>query len=580
MRRNKRFSIMLLILIMLVSTLLSGASSAGIGTEKVKVIIAFHEQPGPAEEALIRAFGGSVKFTYDIVPAIAATVPLAALEGLSRNPKVARIEADVEIHALGETLPWGVDQIDAELVHKAGNTGDGIKVAVIDSGVDRSHPDLFGQVAGGYDFVNDDTLPMDDNGHGTHVAGTIAAITGNEVGVIGVAPKVSIYALKVLDASGSGNFSNIIAALQWCIDNGIQITNNSYGSSTNPGLSVETAFISAETAGILNIAAAGNEGNRKGTGDSVGYPAAYDSVVAVAATDSNNVRAYFSSTGPKVEISAPGVSINSTIPNNSYATYSGTSMASPHVAGVAALVKFANPSWTPDQIRSKMITTADPLGDPNWYGAGLVDAEEAAGTLTQPPVNTKPIVTITSPGDGARFVESTSIAFNGTATDYEDGNLSSVLVWTSSINGMLGSGASLLKALSIGTHTITASVTDSGGLTASDSITVTVEPNEVTDKTITVDSLSGKAILVSKNAWKAEVVVSTSRAEAGTVITGQWSNGTIVSATTDNSGACTFTSSNFNPKAVSSVTFTITNVAKTGYTYIPPSDTSVTIFKP
>jgi hypothetical protein len=107
MRRNKRFSIILLILIMLVSTLLSGASSAGIGTEKVKVIIAFHEQPGPAEEALVRAFGGSVKFTYNIVPAIAATLPMVALEGLSRNPKVARIEADVEIHALGRQLPLG-----------------------------------------------------------------------------------------------------------------------------------------------------------------------------------------------------------------------------------------------------------------------------------------------------------------------------------------------------------------------------------------------------------------------------------------------------------------------------------------
>lgn len=384
MRRKKRFSILLLILIMLVSTLLSGASSTGIGTEKVKVIIAFHEQPGPAEEGLIRAFGGSVKFTYTIVPAIAATLPEAALEGLSRNPKVARIEEDVEIHALGETLPWGVDRIDAELVHKAGNTGDGIKVAVIDSGIDFNHPDLAANYAGGMNFINTTLTPMDDNGHGTHVAGTIAAVD-NDYGVIGVAPTVSIYALKVLDANGSGNFSSIIAALEWCQSNSIQITNNSYGSSANPGSSVEAAFISANEAGILNIAAAGNEGNRRGTGDSVGYPAAYDSVVAVAATDINDVRAYFSSTGPKVEISAPGVSIYSTLPNNSYATYSGTSMASPHVAGVAALVKYSNPTWTPDQIRSKMITTADPLGDPNWYGAGLVDAEEAVGTAAPPP---------------------------------------------------------------------------------------------------------------------------------------------------------------------------------------------------
>jgi len=159
------------------------------------------------------------------------------------------------------------------------------------------------------------------------------------------------------------------------------------------------------------------------------------------------------------------------------------------------------------------------------------------------------------------------------------GDIKGELVWTLSSGEVIGSGATFNKTLSIGTHTITASVTDSGELTGSDSITVTVESNEVTDKTITVESLNGKAIFVNKNAWKAEVVATTSPAEASTVITGQWSNGTIVSATTDSSGTCTFTSSNFNPKAVSSVTFTITNVAKSGYTYLP-SNTSVTINKP
>jgi subtilisin len=409
---------MLLILIMVVSTLLSGASSVGIGTEKVSVIIAFHEQPGRAEEALIRAFGGSVKFTYNIVPAIAATVPMVALEGLARNPKVVRIEADVEIYALEVTTqdtPWGVDRIDADVVQAAGNEGTGVKVAVIDSGVDGSHPDLIGQLAGGFDFVNNDSNPMDDNGHGTHVVGTIAAVD-NDLGVIGVAPGVDIYALKVLDASGSGNFSNIIAALDWCVKNGIQVTNNSYGSSVDPGISVQNAFINSYTAGVLHIASAGNSGKANGRGDNVGFPAQYDSVVAVAATDSNDARAYFSSTGPDVEIAAPGVAILSTVPGGGYESWNGTSMASPHVAGVAALVMASNSGLSNVDVRERLVSTAEDLGvagRDTWFGYGLVDAEKAAAKIVDPVPDDPTDPPVDPPADSGNI---TVDGFTGTST--------------------------------------------------------------------------------------------------------------------------------------------------------------------
>ncbi|GAI75932.1 unnamed protein product, partial [marine sediment metagenome] len=157
-------------------------------------------------------------------------------------------------------------------------------------------------------------------------------------GVVGVAPEARIYALKVLEG-GTGSYSDVIAAIQWAVDNGMQVTNNSYGSSGDPGELVKAAFDAAYyTYGVLHVAAAGNNGNPPGRGDNVIYPARWDSVIAVAATDESDNRARWSSTGLDVELSAPGVNINSILPGGDYVRMSGTSMASPHVAGTAALV--------------------------------------------------------------------------------------------------------------------------------------------------------------------------------------------------------------------------------------------------
>lgn len=360
-----------------------------------KVFVGFRERPGNPEEALVVTAGGRVKYRYTLVPAIAATVPESAIEGLLRSPKVSYVELDDLVYAIDAELDnsWGVKRIGAGSVHDGGNKGQGVKVAIIDSGIDYTHPDLSANYAGGYDFVNKDNDPFDDNGHGTHVAGTVAAVDNN-AGVVGAASEAWLYALKVLSAGGSGNYSDIVAALQWAVDNGIEITNNSYGSSTNPGTTVEQAFDNAYNAGLLHVAAAGNSGNSTGTGDNVIYPARYASVIAVAATDKTDKRASFSSTGTTVELAAPGVSINSTVPGGGYASWNGTSMASPHVAGTAALVVAGgvtdsnNNGRINDEVRQILTTTADDLGsagrDP-WYGFGLVNALAATGTVPPAP---------------------------------------------------------------------------------------------------------------------------------------------------------------------------------------------------
>ncbi|MGQ9633720.1 MAG: S8 family serine peptidase [Bryobacteraceae bacterium] len=382
-------------------TLVLIASSGGLlfaqqnasDDEKVPVIIGFRSTPGPGEEAAVRALGGKVKHRHALVPAISGKLSNKAIEVLKKNPAVTVIEPDLDVYALDEyDEVWGVRQIGAPTVHSDGNMGAGIKVCVIDSGIDKDHPDLSSNYKGGYDYVNGDDDPADDNGHGTHVAGTIAAVLDG-AGVVGVAPSAEIYAYKVLGANGSGKFSDVIAAVEACAAlPGTKITNNSYGSSSDPGTLVQQAFDNAYTAGVLHVASAGNSGRPNGSGDTVGYPAKYDSVIAVAATNSSNVRASWSSTGPAVELSAPGVSIYSTYPDNSYATLSGTSMASPHVAGAAALVygcltSDLNKDGTVNNqdVRLRMQQTAQDLGAAgrdSLYGFGLVRPDLACGTVS------------------------------------------------------------------------------------------------------------------------------------------------------------------------------------------------------
>jgi len=278
--------------------------------------------------------------------------------------------------ALRDYITYGLRLIYAQYAWRF-STGAGVRVAVVDTGIAPRHPDL--RVYGGASFVSG-TSWADDNGHGTHVAGTIAALR-NGRGVVGVAPHARLYAVKVLAANGSGTTSGVLNGLAWCYRYNMHVVNLSLGSAGTThdrnvySRAYEQAGRRLRRRGILPVAAAGNNGAR--SNPYVGNPARCPSYMAVASVDRARRRSSFSSYGPQVEIAAPGSDIPSTWPQTGYRTISGTSMATPHVAGVAALVKRRNPGWSGDRIRVHLWRTSRDLGSPgrDWlYGYGLVNA--------------------------------------------------------------------------------------------------------------------------------------------------------------------------------------------------------------
>lgn len=359
---------------------------------KIQVIIGFKNKPGPSDIDFITGLGGVINRTYTIINAIAAIVPENILDKIKRNPNVEYVEIDEKMYAhipigtcqeiqiLKQIVPWGIERIGSRLVNAMGNTGKGIRIGILDTGIDYTHPDLSKNYKGGYNFIDNNTDAKDHNGHGTHVAGIIAA-EDNDIGVVGVAPDAYIYSIRILDYAATGTASDITAGLEWCLNNNMQIVNMSLGACED-SISVKRVIDILYDNGILLIAAAGNSGNGMGTGDSIDNPARYNSVTAVGATDINDNRASFSSTGPKLEISAPGKDIYSLLPGNKYGSLSGTSMASPHIAGVAALVMSAYPGMSNIQTRIRLQITAQniskgPFEAKSWFGYGLVDAVKA-----------------------------------------------------------------------------------------------------------------------------------------------------------------------------------------------------------
>ncbi|MDF2534297.1 MAG: in Carlsberg [Bacillales bacterium] len=233
-----------------------------------------------------------------------------------------------------DNVEYGVRLIGAQKEWEK-TKGAGIKVAVLDTGIDYNHQDLKDRFKGGVNFTTSDINDyMDRQGHGTHCAGVIGASI-NYLGIVGVAPEVELYAVKVLSDSGQGTLEWIIQGLEWCIENGIHVVSMSLGA---PGFipSLYNAIKKAYDAGIVLVAAAGNEGAGQ---DTVGYPASFDEVISVAAVDSIEHKGSFSSTSVEVDVSAAGVDVVSTFPNGKYARLSGTSMACPHIAGAVALIQ-------------------------------------------------------------------------------------------------------------------------------------------------------------------------------------------------------------------------------------------------
>jgi hypothetical protein len=347
-----------------------------------------------------KAVASTIDHDYSLVfSGAAVTTPGTSVAALRRLPYVRRVVQDSRVHG---TVEPGIVAVGADRVWSDfGTRGAGVTVAIVDSGIDYLHPALGGgigpgfKVAGGYDFVNHDDDPSDDNGHGTHVAGIVAASSDD---LMGVAPDARIIAFKVLDRELEGFESDVVAAIERCADpdgnsdtsDRIQVVNMSLGGDGSPDDPQSRAVDAASDLGIVFSIAAGNGGSWQ----SISSPGTAAKAITVGAADATGALADFSSRGPvppdyalKPEVVAPGVAIRSTWPGGTTATLSGTSMASPHVAGIAALVRAIHPQWTSAEVKSAIVGTARPLGTSVMAaGAGFPGAERAAaaGTLLTP----------------------------------------------------------------------------------------------------------------------------------------------------------------------------------------------------
>ncbi len=602
----QRFAQILTLVVLIIATVLPfNMMAAGPGEPQGQQRVLIEFAPG-RKAAVQRAMGSDaiIHYEFDEINTMAVTLPEAALDGIRRNPNVVMVEEDAIRQPMGQTVPWGIDAVQARDVWDANRdgvvdagapTGAGITVCVIDSGLQIDHEDFAGvNVIGGYPS----NWNADSCGHGTHVAGTIAA-ANNNVGVVGVSPgEVSLYIIKVFDGDNCGwsYSSTLVDAANRCANAGANVINMSLGGGRK-SRTEENAFNNLNSNGILSIAAAGNDGST-----SHSYPASYSSVLSVGALDSNLVIADFSQKNNQVELSAPGVAVLSTVPwdattevvvdgvtyqanhienaaygaangglvdgglctstgnwngkvvlcergsisfydkvmnvqnsggaaavlyNNEpgnffgtlgtstsnipavtlsqadgqylvankinqnagvtaqnvkpasgYEAWNGTSMATPHVAGVAAVLWSFNPSLSNNDIRNAMNTTAldlGPEGRDNAYGYGLVQTYDAwvalGGGGSTPPVNNPPVASFSFACDEL------ACDFDASASYDSDGSIVSY-AWNFG-DGNTGSGEFASHAYAEdGTYNVTLTVTDNEGATDSDSKNVSVALND------------------------------------------------------------------------------------------------------
>jgi subtilisin family serine protease len=503
-----------------------GAASAveptASGTTTGRYIVRYEARPGKAARGEVKRLGGKVRETLGLINGLAVELTPGQLRRLRADPAVAAIEPDGKLVAFDHASntgdheyenAWGVEHIGSREVHLGGNTGQGIKLAIIDTGIDYIHddpddtpyvvdPEFLGNYAGGYDFFNGDADPYDDNGHGTHVAG-IAAAEHNGYLVTGVAPGVDLYALKVLSAAGEGEYSGLIAALEWAVDNDMDVVNMSLGGHEVSD-ALQAAIASAYDAGLTLVAASGNVVTFQEilNGCPVAYPAAYDQVIAVSFTNQQDRITGLSCTGPQMDFAAPGDGIYSPVPVGpagscmfctpyGYSAQSGTSMASPHVAGLAALVLHAGiadgngDGLVADDLKAHLCANTSPgnmaLTDPKYarsFGCGVVDADKALVDNPPPPPGGGPVATddaLTVPEDGSGAVVVL-------ANDSDpDGETLSILSTTDPAHG----SASVQPDDTIlytpdpdhaGTDTFDYTIENESGRRATGSVTVTITP--------------------------------------------------------------------------------------------------------
>ncbi len=375
----------------------SPQSTDTISSEHPRKIVVFKERfDKEADQDALLNNSGAIKIKrLALINSMAVYLPSQAEEALKKREEILRIDEDLVLYATekksGEKpkssqppqeLTWGIERIRADWAWPI-TEGSTIKVAILDTGIDLDHPDLQDNIKGNVNIIRPKKNGDDDNGHGTHVAGIVAAVD-NEIGVIGTGPKISLYAVKVLDKKGIGYLSDLIDAIDWCLANNVQVINMSFGSPAD-NQSFHEAIIKAHQAGITQITSAGNNGEN---GGAIDFPAKYPETIAVSAIDQYGNFASFSSYGPEIDLTAPGEDIKSCYIHGSYEIMSGTSMSAPHVTGIAALILTSIPpfrydldgdgSWDPEEIRVKLKDSAENLLLPPFQqGAGLARADLA-----------------------------------------------------------------------------------------------------------------------------------------------------------------------------------------------------------
>lgn len=515
-----------LFLILLVSLF----SAVALASPPARYIVVLHERgdtPAAAAKAIAGQVGGQVGFIYEhALKGFSISVPEQAVAALQRNPHVKYIVSDDLRYASEQTAPTGIQRILAPGNANIGIDGSDderidVDVAIIDTGIDFQHPDL--NVAGGVNCVSDNLSSSpscvsggdDDTQHGTHVAGIVGALD-NDVGTVGVAPGARLWAVKVLDANGRGYSSWIIAGIDWVAANAatIEVANMSLGGSGYSQAEYD-AIQGAVNRGVAFAVAAGNKSE-----DALNYsPAAFNNVLTVSALadfdgipgglgrptcsfDQDDSLANFSNWGAAVDLVAPGVCIFSTYPleKGGYGMNSGTSMACPHVTGALALLASVNNPESAIDVFN-LYGQVKSAGNDNWRddsGDGVKEPLLDVGIFSAiripvAAINLPPVVNITRPTDSATFVSGATIDFSGTASDPEDGDLTPGLTWTSGVDGLIGSGGAISAVLSEGTHSITAAITDAGGLAGSAGVTITVV-------------VGGREIALNVNAYKVKNV--------------------------------------------------------------------------
>jgi subtilisin family serine protease len=374
-------------------TLLTNLSTS---TSPDQIVVKFSpDTPITSRNRTIRKSGGKIVNEIPALGAILLTIPdgeaQAVINYLANQEDVNYVEPNYHMEAT-EIIPndpgwsnqYNLSAIRAPAGWSINSGAVWVTIAILDSGIDLSHPDLFVRILPGYDFVNNDNDPQDDNGHGTHVAAIAAASSNNNVGIAGVNWGANIMPIKVLDASAMGTYANLAAGIVWATDHGAQVINLSLGGAS-PSFVLLDAVNYAYQRGVILVGSTGNAGI-----PAVLYPAAYDPVIAIGATDINNDWAGFSNHGQEIDLVAPGMNIYSAFTGGGYGYRSGTSMAVPHVSGLAAIL-IGIPGNGPTGVRRLMEGTALDLGDSGWdafFGNGLIQMDRAiqlAAQISLPP---------------------------------------------------------------------------------------------------------------------------------------------------------------------------------------------------